>query len=395
MSSYALYAEAFFLVNQVVGPGYLMVTEGRFGEFSTDPPAGVEIKDYGDCWVAPGLVDTHIHGFKGSDVMDGTLEALETIAEGLLACGVTSFLPTTLTADRQTLLQVSQLIGEHHQEVAGAKIQGIFFEGPFFTETHKGAQNPSYFSDPDSQLFQEWQTAAQGLIKKIALAPERAGAPAFIRELTEKSVVVALAHSAATYQEAQTAVEAGASIFVHTYNGMSGLNHREPGMVGTAMTTDTVAEVICDGQHVHPVAVDALIKAKGSQKIALVTDCMRAGGMPDGDYQLGEFPVHVEQGAARLKEGGSLAGSVLELLQAVENVTKWNVVTASEAFKMASQVPAESCKIDHVCGSIRPGRDADFILVTPKFKLIATYLDGKLVYTADEGESDYVKTDKK
>lgn len=380
---YYIKADRFFLRSGMEIGGYLEVKDGLFGRYSKTEPTG-EILDYSGKWIAPGLVDTHIHGYKGHDVMDGDFDGLNEISRGLLSCGVTSFLPTTLTSDVESLNQVSQLIGEHYQDVEGAKIQGIFFEGPFFTEEHKGAQNPIYFKDPDLATFAHWQELSGGLIKKIALAPEREGALTFIETVTNQGVKVALAHSSATYQQAKAAVDAGASIFVHTFNGMSGFTHREPGMAGAAMTTKaSFAEVITDGHHVHPAAVEVLLKAKTSQQIVLITDCMRAGGMPEGESTLGEFAVIVKDGAARLKEGGSLAGSILELFEGVRNVVDWNLATAEEAIKMASYVPAKSVGIEDQCGSIQPERAADFLIIEPELSLAETYLDGKKVYSKD------------
>ena len=165
---------------------------------------------------------------------------------------------------------------------------------------------------------------------------------------------------------------------------MSGLNHREPGMVGAALTSDDAyAEIICDGHHVDPNAIDVVVRAKGPERTVLISDCMRAGGMPDGDYTLGEFPVRVENGAARLTSPGhSLAGSILRLEQAVQNVVSWNIATAADAVRMASETAAESAGIADRCGSIRPGRDADFIVVTPELQLEATYVDGIEKYKA-------------
>ena len=375
MATYYIHADKFFLKNSVENGGYLAIVDGKFGEYQTEKPVG-EIKDYSGKWIAPGLVDTHIHGLKGHDVMDNDFDGVKAMSEGLLECGVTSFLPTTLTAAPETLNEVIEAIGDHHDEVTGAKIQGVFFEGPFFTEEHKGAQNPKYFSDPGLEIFNHWQELAHGIIKKIAIAPERHGAKEFTAALKQQGVKVALAHSSATYEEAKAVVEAGASIFVYTYNGMSPLNHREPGMVGAAMTLkDVFAELICDGHHVHPQAAQALISVRGADQTALITDCMRAGAMPEGPSMLGEFPVIVKDSAARL-ESGSLAGSVLMLKQAVKHVVDWNIATPAEAIKMASQVPAQSVDIDNQCGSITPTHDADFIVFDHDLNLEETYLDG-------------------
>lgn len=372
-----IFAEKFFLKSDVKGPGYLEITDGIFGDYYKEVPESDAkvIKEEGK-WIAPGLVDTHIHGFMNHDVMDNDAEGLKVMSEGLLSCGVTSFLPTTLTSSKERLKDVAKTIGEVYQDVPGAKVQGIYFEGPFFTEEHKGAQNPSYFGDPDLDTFNEWQEASGGLIKKIALAPERKGVKEFVKAVTDEGVVVALGHSDATLEQATEAVEAGASVFVHAYNGMRGLNHREPGMVGALMSLNHVfSELICDGHHVHPNAADILMEKAGHEHVALITDCMMAGGMPDGNYNLGEFPVVVKDGTARL-ETGNLAGSILKLKEAIKNVVDWEIATPEQAIMMATLVPAVSCKIDDQCGMIAKGRDADFIVLEPTMELVATYLDG-------------------
>ena len=196
-------------------------------------------------------------------------------------------------------------------------------------------------------------------------------------------VRVALGHSDASFDEAVAAVDAGANIFVHTFNGMSGLHHREPGMVGAAMATDAISELICDGHHVNPNAAGILMNTKGRDKIALITDCMSAGGMADGDYKLGEFPVRVENGTARLKDGGSLAGSILKLKDGVKNVVDWEIADIFEAIQMASLVPAKSVGIDNICGKLHEGYAADFIVFDYDMNLKATYLNGEAAYKAE------------
>ncbi|KAF1297711.1 N-acetylglucosamine-6-phosphate deacetylase [Enterococcus sp. JM4C] len=372
-----IYADKFFMKSGVKGPGYLEITDGVFGEYVSEQPAGeATVIDQSGQWIAPGLVDTHIHGYMNHDVMDNDAEGIQAMSEGLLSCGVTSFLPTTLTSSKERLRDVAETIGKTYKDVTGAKIQGIYFEGPFFTEEHKGAQNPSYFGDPDLATFHEWQAASGGLIKKIALAPERKGVKEFVKQVTDEGVVVSLGHSNATLAEAQEAVEAGASVFVHAFNGMRGLNHREPGMVGALMSLQHVfSELICDGHHVHRNAAEILMEKAGHDHIALITDCMMAGGMPDGDYNLGEFPVVVKDGTARL-ESGNLAGSILKLKEAIKNVVDWGIATPEQAVMMATLIPAVSCQIDDQCGSITQGRAADFIVLNPAMELQATYLDG-------------------
>lgn len=386
MSTYAIKADAFYLPTRVARGGYLMVEDGVFGEYVTEQP-DCEIVDYTGHEIAPGYVDTHIHGFDGADIMDCKAESVATISRGILRNGVTSYLPTTLTASTEQLESACASVAEYVEagdDAPHARIQGIFLEGPFFTEKYKGAQNPAYLSAPTMEKLNKWQDAAHGLVKKIAVAPEYEGAVQFTADAVKSGVVVALGHSAATCAEAQACLDAGAKVFVHTYNGMSGLHHREPGMVGAALSTQdkSYSELICDGHHVNPVSAGIVMHAKGHEHVALITDCMCAGGMPDGDYFLGELPVVVADGTARLKDGGSLAGSILNMKDAVKNVADWGVATKAEAIYMATQAPAEANDIADECGSIRPGRHADFVVLNSDLTLAETYLGGESVYKA-------------
>lgn len=379
----AVKADRFYFPFETKEGGYLLLKDGVFGEWQSEQPEGIEILDYSGFQIAPGLVDTHIHGFAGADVMDADSDGILKISEGLLSTGVTSFLPTTLTSSFEQLEAAAASVAKVAGTEKGAKIQGIYFEGPYFTEEFKGAQNPSYMSNPSLEEFSKWQEVSNGLIKKIALAPEREGVADFVSTVTQQGVTVALGHSNATYEQAKSAVNAGASVWVHAYNGMRGLTHREPGMVGAVYNIpNTYAELICDGHHVSPVACDILKQQKGHENIALITDCMRAGGCPDGNYLLGEFPVIVEKGTARLKDNGSLAGSVLELMDSVKNVVSWGLASPAEAIHMASYVPAKSVNIDDVCGQLKEGYAADFLVLDSDLELVATYLNGEKVWEA-------------
>ncbi|WP_311376546.1 N-acetylglucosamine-6-phosphate deacetylase [Anaerococcus lactolyticus] len=371
-------ADYFILEDSMLEDYFMEVKDGVIVGFSKNEP---EEYEYLGAIVAPGLVDTHIHGYAGKDIMNAEEGALNVISKGLLECGVTSFLPTTLTDSKEKTDAALKQVALEYKDVEGAKVRGIFLEGPFFTEKYKGAQNPAYMSDPKVDYLKEWIEISDGLVNKIAIAPEREGASDFIKKANAMGVRVALGHSDASFEQAVAAVDAGANIFVHTYNGMSGLHHREPGMVGAAMSTDAISELICDGHHVNPNAANILMNAKGRDKIALITDCMSAGGMADGDYMLGEFPVRVEGGTARLKEGGSLAGSILKLKEAVKNVVDWEIADIFEAIQMASLIPAKSVGIDNVCGKLHEGYSADFIVLDYDMNLEKTFLNGKLVYS--------------
>ncbi len=386
MKSYLIRAEKFFLPAGCMDNGYLEVVDGKFGQWHKQIPleCNLEVVDMGDRWIAPGFVDTHIHGFKDHDVMDKDPQGILDASIGLAKAGTTTWLPTTLTASVEDTCLACESVAKSEQmrpdHFKGARVGGVFLEGPFFTEKHKGAQNPAYMMDPSTDIFNEWQQASEGLIKKSAIAPEREHSEEYATYLKEHGVVCALGHSDATFDEGMAALNAGASVFVHTYNGMSGLHHREPGLVGLAMVVrNSYAELICDGIHVNKNACKALIEAKGYEHVALISDCLRCGGMPEGDYMLGDFPIIMQDGICRLKNGESIAGSVITMAQAVQNVFQWELVTASQAIEMGTAIPSRANNIDDVCGSILPGRHADFVVLDNQLNLISTYMDGELV----------------
>ena len=386
MERYAIVSNKLVLPGGIDGFGYLMIEDGKFGQVSIDRPEGVRIVDRTGCWVAPGFVDTHIHGFVGHDVMDCDPAAVTSICEALARVGTTSWLATTLTAGSDTTGEACASVAaavaaqKADPDFVGTRTQGIFLEGPFFTEEHKGAQNPKYLVDPSFEVLQGWQEAAGGLIRKSALAPERAGSVDYVAQATAAGVACAIGHSSASYGDAVAAVLAGARVVVHTYNGMADLGHRDPGIVGCAMTSPGLyAELICDGMHVDPVACDALVRSKGWEHVVLITDCLSCGGLPDGDYFIGELPIELRGGAAYLKDAGNLAGSTLTMAKAVRNVVDWGMVTAEQAIRMGTEVAARSCGIYDRCGRILPGRDADLVVLDSSLGLVETYVGGKLV----------------
>ena len=381
MSAYSVKAGGFVLADRLAEGGYLAIEDGCFGAWSNEAPEGVEILDLRDAIVAPGFVDTHIHGFAGHDVMDCDADGMRTVSRELARRGTTSWLPTTLTASFEETGRACASVAEAAHGGEGARIQGIFLEGPFFTEKHKGAQNPKYLCDPDLAWLDAWQKLAEGLIRKSALAPEREGVADYIAGCRGRGVVAALGHSAATFDEAAAGVDAGGTVFVHTFNGMPEFTHREPGVVGAALTLEgTYCEVIADGMHSHPRAVDLLVRSRGWQSVVLITDCLSCGGLPDGDYMLGELPIVLSGGLARLRDAGNIAGSTLTMLKAVQNIVAWGIATPEQALRMASEVPARSCGIDGCCGIIASGRTADFVALSPDLDLRAVYMAGELVH---------------
>lgn len=386
MSTYAIKADKFFLPAGPQQGGYLMVEDGVFGAWQADEPA-CEIKDYTGTWIAPGMVDTHIHGFYNHATTDNDAEGINISSTELARRGTTSWLPTTFTDGVEQIKDacdaIAQADEERGPEFCGARIQGIYLEGPFFTMKHVGAQNPAYLIDPSEKVFDEWQEAAGGRIVKSAMAAERDGAAAYAAALSAKGVVTCIGHSDATYDECAAAINAGASCFTHTYNGQRGLHHREPGVVGAAMTTpNTYAEIICDGKHVNPAAIKALLQAKGWQHTVLITDCLGCGGMPEGKYTSGGMDVIMKDNLCWLADGSAIAGSVLTLAQGVKNIVDWGLASADIAIRMATEVPARSAHVEDKCGSIMPGRDADFVVFNPDLTLVETYVGGNSVGNA-------------
>ena len=382
--SYFIHSQQIFFPDQPRA-GYLEITDqGRFGRFLTarTVPRG-KICEAGELIVAPGLVDTHIHGLLGTDVMQNEWVGINKISQGLLQAGVTSWLPTTITAPNKELLAICQTFARHRGQETGARIQGLHFEGPYFTPQKAGAENPQYMTDPDWEEFCAWRKASANLLSKISLAPDRAGSLAFIKKASAHGVTVSLGHSNCDYACTQKAVQAGASMFTHTFNGMPALTHRQPTLANAALTMDgTFSEIICDGHHVDPTLIKALIKTKGSDQVVLVTDCMQAGAMPDGDYYLGELPVYVQDGMARLKKGNNLAGSILLLKDAVKNLVDWGLASPFTAVKMATWNAAKSVHLQNSCGQIKAGLQADLTFFDPQMQLVATFLGGKKAWIA-------------
>lgn len=377
--TYYIMADRVLLENEERKMKFLEVRNGLFGEFTDTVPLDVVVEDWSGYTIAPGLFDTHIHGIKGHDVMDGTYEAIEKISSAIVESGVTRFLPTTLTSSDDMLKKAIKAIADAPKDrLSGAQSEGIFLEGPYFTEEHCGAQNTAYFRNPSIDEFKEWQNLANGKIVKIALAPEREGAMEFIQEIS-KQVLVSIAHTNADYECCISAVDKGVRNYVHLFNGMSGLHHRKPGAVGAALTDSrTFAELICDGHHVHPAMATMALKSK-KDKLMLITDCMRAGGMPDGKYHLGEFPVNMLDGVART-EGNSLAGSTLKLIDGIRNLYDWSDQPLHEIWHRGSLSPAASIGKADKLGSIAPEKFADYVVIDSNTAIIATAVGGALKY---------------
>ncbi|HEY5584769.1 MAG TPA: N-acetylglucosamine-6-phosphate deacetylase [Ruminiclostridium sp.] len=327
-------------------------------------------------FIAPGLIDVHIHGSGGKDTMDGTEEALKAISSTIVKNGVTAFLATTMTMEWGKVSNaLDQIRKSMVGEMPGAQLMGAHMEGPFINIQFKGAQNSEYIIPPSWDLVK----AYKDVIKLVTLAPELPGSEELIKELKKNNIVVSMGHSAASYDEAVKGVDAGVSHCTHLFNAMTGVHHRNPGVASVALATNVYCELIADMIHVHPGLYKLVKKAKGIDRITLITDCIEAGGMVDGTYSLGGQPVIVKNGAARL-EDGTLAGSILNLNKGLFNFYKNTNTELFEVFRMASINPAKELGIDSKKGSIAPDKDADFFLMDDEFNVKATYIKGKRIF---------------
>lgn len=334
--------------------------------------------------VVPGFIDQHIHGAGGSDGMDGTLEDIAVIAKTVAAEGTTSFLVTTMTQSKENITKALNAVKEYREADSkeGARVVGVHLEGPFIAAAHKGAQPLEYVKEPDILTFDEYNAACGNAIKIVSLAPEVAGADELISYMSKKGVVASIGHTGAKYQDIEKAIAAGASNVTHTYNAQTALHHREIGTVGSAMLLDELnCELIADTIHVSVPAMRLLVKNKPADKISLITDAMRAKGIPDGVSELGGQTVYVKNGEARL-EDGTLAGSVLKMNRAIENAVTKVGMSFTQAIDCATKNPARMLKIDDEAGSIKVGKRADFTVLNDKYDVLLTVRGGEIVYKA-------------
>ncbi len=337
-----------------------------------------------DAIVIPGFVDQHIHGAGGSDGMDGTLNDVATIAKTIAAEGTTSFLVTTMTQSPENITKALQAVKEYREADSheGARVVGVHLEGPFIAAAHKGAQPLEYVKEPDIETFDKYYAASGNSIRIVTLAPETEGAEAFISHLTDLGVVASIGHTGAKFADIEKAVSLGASNVTHTYNAQSALHHREIGTVGSAMLLDDLnCEIIADTIHVSVPAMRLLVKNKPLNKVSLVTDAMRAKGIPDGVSELGGQVVYVKNGEARL-EDGTLAGSVLRMNRAVQNMVEKVGVPFTQAVDYATINPARLLKIDNEAGSIKVGKRADFTVLNSNYDVLLTVRGGEIIYQA-------------
>lgn len=367
------------IIGNKILEGHTVLFDERIVEIAeghaTEKPELEEIIDAEGKYLSPGFIDMHIHGCLGNDTMDDSDRSIWNISKSIAATGVTAFLPTTMTMKFSMIEKSINRIRELMNHEPGASILGCHLEGPFISDEYKGAQDGRYIRRPDF-------TSIEGLsdvIRIITIAPEEEGSDEFIERCAGMGIIVAIGHTKASYEQAIKAIEKGASHITHTFNAMTPLHHRNPGVVGAAMDSTAVCELIADNIHVNPAVQRILLKVKGIERIILVTDAMKACLLEEGEYDLGGQRVIVKGEEARLA-AGNLAGSVLTLNKALKNFIINTGVSLNEAVRTVAENPARVLGISDRKGSIAIGKDADLTLFDNDFKIYGTFVKGKKVY---------------
>jgi N-acetylglucosamine-6-phosphate deacetylase len=345
-------------------------------------PTDARVLDFSGATLAPAFFDVHIHGAMSHDVMEATPEALGAMGSFLAAHGTGSFLATTVTAPLDaTLRSLSGLAKLLVQPPVSGRAQavGIHLEGPFLSHTKRGVQPAEHLLAPDIATFDRLFEAAEGHIRLMTLAPELSGAIELTAHATARGVRVSLGHSNATAAETRAAIDAGAVSATHTFNAMRALDHREPGILGTVLTDDSLfADLICDGIHVAPEMVKLWWRAKGPERAILVTDAISAAGMPDGAYRLGDFAVQVANG--RAMANGVLAGSVLTLDRALTNFMEFTGAPLEQALRLLTVNPAAMTGLGDQAGLLAVGAAANLVALDEAGKLVGSVVHGQAAF---------------
>ncbi|ALS76432.1 N-acetylglucosamine-6-phosphate deacetylase [Planococcus rifietoensis] len=362
--------------------GDILIEDGKISRVAEkiEVPADIHIEASGKNWTAfPGFIDVHIHGAAGHDSMDATPEDLAGLAEALPKEGTTSFLATTMTQSDEAISAALENICEFHASEGQAEMLGVHLEGPFISAERAGAQPIEHIVEASYPLFREWQKKSGNQIRLVTLAPETRGAMEFIKKLTEDKVIASIGHSDATFEEVQAAVRSGANHVTHLYNQMSPFHHRKPGVVGAALMEDgLMVELIADFIHSHPASVEMAFRQKGAERLILITDAMRAKGLPPGVYDLGGQDVQVTKKDARLADG-TLAGSILTMDRAIQNVQSITGCSVNELVAMTSANAANELGLANK-GKVCSGADADIAILDDNLNVQLTICRGTIAY---------------
>lgn len=362
--------------------GEVVIRDGRFAEGEAPDDPEEEVLDGEGCYAIPGLIDLHFHGCKGYDFCDGTRESIAGIAEYEASVGVTAIAPATMTLPVNELEEILSVAADYKKDAQkgralGADLIGVNMEGPFISEEKKGAQDARNIISCNEEICRRFLDVSDGLVRFVGVAPERSeNVEEFICKMKDQ-VHISLAHTNADYDTAMKAFNAGADHAVHLYNAMPAFTHRNPGVVGAVSDSAHVnAELICDGVHIHPSVVRATFKMLGADRIVLISDSMRATGMPDGRYTLGGLDVDVSGNRATLASNGALAGSATNLMDCMKTAVQKMGIPLETAVACATMNPARCLGVYEEYGSIAPGKKGNVVLLDEELKVKAVVKDG-------------------
>ncbi|ARD73808.1 N-acetylglucosamine-6-phosphate deacetylase [Staphylococcus xylosus] len=381
MTKYVIANGRIYTENETIEQGYILIENGKIiqiaeGEYQGDLTT-IDVKGQ---HVLPGFIDIHMHGGYGEDAMDASFEGLKHLSESLLSEGTTSFLATTMTQSDENIIKALKNIADYQEQqdsLNAASIVGIHLEGPFISEYKVGAQNPAYVQRPSVEKVQQFQEIANNQIKVMTFAPEVEGADETLSTLHDQ-INFSIGHTVATFDEVNEAVAQGAKHVTHLYNAGTPFEHRNPGLSGAAWLNDELStESIVDGIHSHPASVKIAYKQKGNKRFFLITDAMRAKGMPDGEYDLGGQNVVVKGSEARLASG-ALAGSILKMNEGLKNLIAYTGASLDDLWRVTSLNQAIALKIEDDKGSIAIGKDADIVVVDDDIQVLTTIKSGKV-----------------
>jgi N-acetylglucosamine-6-phosphate deacetylase len=361
----------------------ILIRNGKIESVHNDDESFVinadSVIDGGGQLLIPGMIDVHIHGAEGFDMMDGTIQSVEAVSRACARTGCTSFLATSVSSTLDDLLKMISNVKEVAGREPGAQAIGLHIEGPYLNVKRKGMQNERYLRHPDLDEMKSIIEASGSLLRMVTLAPELPGGLEMIHLLKEKGIIAAIAHSDATYEEAKLAFQTGASHVTHCFNGMRPIHHRDPGVVIAAFEESSVSvQAIVDDVHLHPAIVRLIYREKGPDKMVLITDALQAMGMGDGTYLFGGHEVKVSNGVAKLTDG-TLASSTVTMNEALQKAVQ-SGIPLKDAVMMATQTPADILGMLNK-GRIEPGADADLVLINDRFEVLWTIVNGKKVYS--------------
>ncbi|MDG0842764.1 N-acetylglucosamine-6-phosphate deacetylase [Staphylococcus equorum] len=379
MAEYVIGNGRIYTEEEIIERGYIIVKDDKItGVGKGDYEGALTTYDVQGQHVLPGFIDIHMHGGYGEDAMDASYNGLKHLAESLLSEGTTSFLATTMTQSDENITKALENIIKYQKQqdaLKAADIVGIHLEGPFISEHKVGAQNPAYVQRPSIEKVKQFQKKANNQIKVITFAPEVEGAHETLEALHDE-IRFSIGHTVATFDETNEAVARGAKHVTHLYNAGTPFEHREPGVFGAAWTNDGLStELIVDGIHSHPTAIQIAYKQKGNTRFFLITDAMRAKGMPDGEYDLGGQNVIVKGSEARLASG-ALAGSILKMNEGLKNLMQYTGDSLDNLWRVTSLNQAIALNIDEQKGSLKVGKDADIVIVNDDIKVQTTIKAG-------------------